>query len=193
MRPESYLLDYPLSKPKTLKRIETAFIQAGREAGTTGRLSPETMSAAALPLAVDSEHFCTYSNLYWANAMQMGAQGQVPANVQARVSTEVRILIREMVLSFDPAAAARVKAVLQFDFPDQQQYFRVTVDRGQVRLEETTTAQPDLRVRCDAGLWAQLFMRQLDVRRALLERRLVLEGDKSLFARLDRLFPPPSA
>jgi alkyl sulfatase BDS1-like metallo-beta-lactamase superfamily hydrolase len=125
--------------------------------------------------------------------MEMGAQGQVPANVQARVSAEVRILIREMVLSFDPAAAARVKAVLQFDFPDQQQYFRVTVDRGQVRLEETTTAQPDLRVRCDAGLWAQVFMRQLDVRRALLERRLVLEGDKSLFARLDRLFPPPSA
>ena len=192
-RPESYLLDYPLSKPKTLKRIEAAFIQAGREAGATGRLSPETMSAASLPLAPDLEHFRAYSNIYWTHAMPMGKQGQTPANVHARVSGDVRILIREMVRSFDPGAAARTKAVLQFDFPDQQQHFRVTVDRGQVRLEETTTAQPDLRVRCEAGVWGQVFMRQLDVRRALLDRQLVLEGDKSLFARLDRLFPPPSA
>ena len=62
----------------------------------------------------------------------------------------------------------------------------------QVRLEETTTEKPDLRVRCDANLWAKVFMRETDVRQALIDRRLVLEGDKSLFTRLDRLFPPPS-
>jgi putative NADPH-quinone reductase len=192
-RPESYMLDYPLSKPKTLKRVQAAFIQAGREAGTSGRLSAETMDAACLPLSADAEHFRAYSNIYWAQAMQMGEQGMAPENVQARVSEDARILIREMVRSLHPGAAARTKAVLQFDFPDQRQHFRVTVDRGQVRLEETTTAHPDLRVRCDAGLWARVFTRQTDVRQALLDRRLVLEGDKSLFARLDRLFPPPSA
>jgi len=192
-RPESYLLDYPLSKPMALKRIESAFIQAGREAGATGRLSPETQSAASLPLSADLEHFRAYSNIYWAQAIQMGAQGMAPQNVQARVSEDVRILIREMLRCLDPGAAAHTRAVLQFDFPDKQQHFRVTLDRGQVRLEETTTAQPDLRVRCDAGVWARVFTRQMDVRRALLDRQLVLEGDKSLFARLDRLFPPPSA
>lgn len=192
-RPESYLLDYPLSKPKTLKRIENAFIQAGRETGTAGRLSAETMSAASLPLAADLEHFRAYSNIYWAQARQMGEPGQVPANVQARVCGDARILIREMVRSLDPHAAARTKAVLQFDFPDQQLHFCVTVDCGQARLEETTTAQPDLRVRCAADVWARVFMRQMDVRQALLDRQLVLEGDKSLFARLDRLFPPPAS
>jgi hypothetical protein len=192
-RPESYMLDYPLSKPMTLKRIEAAFVQAGREAGAAGRISPETQSAASLPLAADLEHFRAYSNIYWAQAMQMGEQGMSPEKVQARVSEDVRILIREMVRSLDPGAAARTRAVLQFDFPDQRQHFRVTVDRGQVRLEEATTARPDLRVRCDAGVWAKVFTRQIDVRRALLDRQLVLEGDKSLFARLDRLFPPPSA
>ena len=192
-RPESYLLDYPLSKPKALKRIEAAFIQAGREAGLTRRLSPETQSAASLPLAADLEHFRAYSNIYWAQAIQMGAEGMAPQNVQARVSEDVRILIREMVRCLDPGAAARTRAVLQFDFPGQRQHFRVTVDRGRVRLEESTTAHPDLRVRCEAAVWARLFTRQLDVRRALLDRQLVLEGDKSLFARLDRLFPPPSA
>ncbi|MGD1086148.1 MAG: NAD(P)H-dependent oxidoreductase [Verrucomicrobiota bacterium] len=190
-RPESYLLDYPLSKPKTLKRIESAFIQAGREAGATGRLSPETQSAASLPLAADLEHFRAYSNIYWAQAMQMGEQAMAPEKVQARVGENVRILIREMVRSLDPGAAARTQAVLQFDFPDERQHFRVTVDRGRVHLEETTTSQPDLRVRCDAGVWARVFTRQIDVRQALLNRQLVLEGDKSLFARLDRLFPPP--
>lgn len=191
-RPESYLLDYPLSKPKTLKRIEAAFIQAGREAGRSGRLTSETVRDAALPLAPDAEHFQAYSNIYWAQAMQMGEQGQQPAKVQARVSGDARILIREMVRSFDARAAARTRAVLQFDFSDQQQHFRVSVSRGEVWLEEATTTQPDLRVRCTADVWAKVFMRQVDVRQALLDHQLVLEGDKSLFVRLDRLFPPPA-
>jgi putative NADPH-quinone reductase len=192
-RPECYMLDYPLSKPMTLKRVEAAFIQAGRETGTFGRVSSETAAAASLPLAADADHFRDYSNIYWTQAVPMGKDAQVPANVQARVGGDVRILIREMVRSFAPRAAGAMKAVLQFDFPDQQQYFRITLNRGQAQLAETTTEHPDLRVRCDAGVWAQVFMRQIDVRRALLERHLVLEGDKSLFSRLDRLFPPPSA
>src|SRR5208283_5777838 len=116
-RPGSYLLDYPLSKPKTLKRIESAFIQAGREAGATGRISPETQSVASLPLSADLEHFRAYSNIYWAQATQMGEQGMVPEDVQARVSQDVGILIREMVRSLDSGAAAHTRAVLQFDFP----------------------------------------------------------------------------
>jgi putative NADPH-quinone reductase len=193
VRPESYVLDYPLSKPMTLKRIESAFVQAGREAGTTGRLSAGTMETASLPLSTDAEHFQLYSNIYWSQALPMGEQALDPARVQARVSEDVRILLREMVRSLDPAVAARTRAVLQFDFTDQGQHFRVTVAGGLASLEETTTEHPDLRIRCESALWAKLFMRQIDVRQALLEHQIVLEGDKSLFARLDRLFPPPSA
>ena len=192
-RPEAYLLDYPLSKPKTLKRIEAAFVQAGKEAGTTGRLSAKTMEEASLPLSPSAEHFRTYSNLYWTQAMTMGADGQVPALVQARVGSDVRILMREMARYLNPRAAARLRAVLQFDFPDEKLHFRLTIDRGQCTLEETATEHPDLRVNCQSGVWAQIFMRQLEVREALKDRRLTLEGDKSLFTRLDRLFPPPSA
>jgi putative sterol carrier protein len=78
-------------------------------------------------------------------------------------------------------------------FPEEELHFRLTIDRGHCALEETTTEHPDLRINCRAGIWAQIFMRQLDVREALKDHRLVLEGDKSLFTRLDRLFPPPSA
>lgn len=192
-RPEAYLLDYALSKPKTLKRIEAAFIQAGREAGATGRLSEKTMLEASLPLSPSAEHFRTYSNLYWAHAMAMGADGQVPALVQARVASDMRILMREMARYLDPRAAARLRTVLQFDFPDEKLHFRLTIDRGQCAFEETTTERPDLRVQCEAAVWAKVFMRLMDVREALKDRRIELAGDKSLFTRLDRLFPPPAA
>jgi multimeric flavodoxin WrbA/putative sterol carrier protein len=192
-RPESYLTDYPLSKPKTLKLIEAAFIEAGREAGMHGQLTQKTMSAAALPLASDLEHFRTYANIYWARAEELGAAALTPSEVQSRVAEDVRILMREMVRTFDARAAARIKAVLQFEFPDQNLHFRVHFDRGCCELTEGTSERPDLRIRCATPVWAGIFTQQIEVRDALKDRRLLLEGDKSLFARLGRFFPPPSA
>jgi len=191
-RPESHLLDYPLSKPKTLKRIEAAFIEAGREAGTTGRLTAETMTAAALPLAVDLRHFRDYSNIFWANAGAAENRGRPLVEVQQRVARDVRILMREMVRCLDPKATARVKAVLQFEFPDRDLAYHVRVDCGKAELKEGRAAKPDLQVRCPADIWAGIFMRLTDVRDALKNRQLVLSGDKSLFSRLDRFFPPPT-
>jgi NAD(P)H-dependent FMN reductase len=192
-RPESYLIDYPFSKPKTLKRIRAAFVQAGRETGTAGCLSAETMIDAALPLSTDEDRFRTYSNLYWTQAEALGEDGLVPAVVQAQVAGDVRILMREMVRTFDARAAAQLKIVLQFDFPDRDLHYRVTIDRGECRLEEGRAERPDLRVECPAEVWAGIFTRGTDVREALKQRQLILEGDKSLFSRLERFFPPPSA
>jgi hypothetical protein len=191
-RPESYLLDYPLSKPKTLKRIEAAFVQAGREAGSAGRLSSETVAAAASPLAADREHFRAYSNIYWERAGEMGLEALAPSEVQKRVGRDVRILMREMVRCLDAKATARIRAVLQFDFPDENLCFHVTIDSGQGVLTEGSAGKPDLRIRCASETWAAVFTRQIDVRQALKHHQIVLEGDKSLFARLDRFFPPPS-
>lgn len=192
-RPESYLLDYPLSKPKTLKRIETAIVQAGREAGATGRLMPETVAAAALPLAASADHFRTYSNIYWRSAEGLREEGLNPVEVQKRVSGDVRILMREMVRFFDPKAAAHVRAVLQFEFREPDLAYQVRIDRGHCELVEGATENPDLRVQCAAAVWAGLFTRQTDARRALSERQIELQGDKSLFARMERFFPPPAA
>jgi hypothetical protein len=172
--------------------IQAAFVQAGREAGRDGRLTQETMTAAARPLAVDFHHFRAYSNLYWEHACQMGRQALVPGEVQKRVSVDVRILMREMVRCVDAKATARTRAVLQFEFPDQGLCFEVDLDRGRCVLSQRRAERPDLCVRCDSATWSGLFMRQLDFYEALKHHRIVLEGDKSLFARLDRFFPPPS-
>jgi putative sterol carrier protein len=151
------------------------------------------MKAASLPLAPDLEHFRTYSNIYWAQARRMGVKGQVPANVQARVSGDVRILMREMVRYLDAKATARVKAVLQFEFPDRELVYHLRIDCGKCELKEGPAAKPDLLACCSSEVWSRIFTRQTDVRDVLKNRQLVLHGDKSLFSRLDRFFPPPSA
>jgi putative NADPH-quinone reductase len=193
LRPESYLLDYTLSKPKTIKRIKAAFVEAGRQAGTTGRLSPETLETARLPISADEAHFRIYSEIYWNHAQELGIDGTIPAQVCERVAFDVRILMREMVRSFDPRAAAGTRTLLQFEFPDQNLHFQIRIEDGHCTLHEGNGPTPNLVVRGRARAWAALFTRQLDARDALKNRDLVLEGDKSLFARLERWFPPASA
>jgi len=191
LRPESYLLQFALAKPKTVKIIETAFVKAGYEAARQGRLSEETQRNAASPLTTDLPHFLKYSNIFWEHAARLGAEAMDLEKLRRAVTGDVRVLLSEMVRSIDPAAAARTRAVLQFDFSDSGQHFTVAVDKGRATLTEGESADPDLRIVTTAGVWAGLFMREIDARTALVEKKIVLTGDKSIFARLDRYFPPP--
>lgn len=191
-RPESHLLPFKLSKPKTLKRIEMAFFNAGREAGSVGSLSERTMADALLPLSPDEKYFRTYSNIYWDHAVEMGAHSTNAPKLHARVGADPDILMREMARSIDPQATARLKAVLQFDFPDQQRFYRLVVNRGTCQLQMEPTDNPDLRVQCNTDIWVALFTRQLNVAAALRQGVIRISGEKALFTRLDRYFPPPS-
>ena len=192
-RMESHLLPFKLSKPIVLKRIEAAFLRAGREAGTDGRLSPKTMNDAALPLARDETHFRTYSNIFWEHAAATGSRSSNSSKLLAKVGSDPDILMREMARGIDPKATARVQAVLQFDFPDRQRHYRLTVNRGSCELRCEPTPHPDLRVTCTTDIWVALFTRQLNVVAALRQGVISLEGEKGLFTRLDRYFPPPSS
>ena len=190
-RPESYLLQFTLSKPKTARLIEQAFVDAGMEAGTSGRLSAKTMEQAALSLSVDDAHFETYSNIYWDRAVQMGAAASLAA-LREYIAREPAILMREMARCVDPKATARVRAAIQFDFPDRDLHYRLSVDGGQCALEEQPTADPDLRITCDTAVWVDFLLGKLDLHQALRQRQIALAGDKSLFVRLGRFFPPPA-
>ena len=102
--------------------------------------------------------------------------------------------MREMVRYFDRKAGGPGEGGAAIRFPDRKLHYRIRIDRGRnANCTKGAAEQPDLRVRCDAAVWAGIFTRQTDVREALQDRRLVLDGDKSLFSRLDRLFPPPSS
>ncbi|MGB7568207.1 MAG: NAD(P)H-dependent oxidoreductase [Chitinivibrionales bacterium] len=191
VRPESYLLQFTFAKPKTVKLVETAFIKAGYELVSRGAISDAIIDQAALPLSSDLVHFQHYSNIYWEHAVAMEKNANDLEGLQQRVTRDVRILMREMARSIDPLATAKLKAVFQFDFPDKGLYYRLTVNKGSCSLTEEKTGSPDLRVRCSSEIWANVFMRQINVRDALANHQIELEGDKSLFSRLDRYFPPP--
>ncbi len=191
IRPESYLLQFDLAKPKTIKVIETAFEQAGIELATRGEITAETAARAATPLSSDLHHFQQYANIYWEHARSLGPRALDVSAVRALVLGDMRVLLSEMVRSVDTVATAKKRFVLQFDFTDTGGHFRVSVDHGKATLAQEKSATCDLRLTTPAATWAKVFMRQIDVREALASGEIRLDGDKSLFTRLERYFPPP--
>ena len=139
IRPESYLLQFDLAKPKTIKVIETAFEQAGIELATTGEITAETAARAATPLSSDLHHFQVYANIYWEHARSLGPRALDVSAVRDLVLGDMRVLLSEMVRSVDAVATARKRFVLQFDFTDTGAHFRVSVDHGTATLAQETS------------------------------------------------------
>lgn len=193
IRPESFLLSFHLAKPKTVKTIETAFEKAGLELATQGKISPETLEKASMPLSADVSNFHRYSNIYWEHAKNAGEKTIDTNFICDAVTSDVRVLLDEMARCIDPKATKKIRAVLQFDFPDKNLHFRISVDHGACGFAETESESCDLRIITDTDIWAKIFKREIIARDALISKQIRLEGDKALFSRLDRYFPPPSS
>ena len=192
VRPESYLLPFRFAKPRTVKTIETAIEQAGYELASAGSFDPGTIARAQSPLSSDIDHFQRYANIFWEHARRMGAAALDLDAVRAAVESDARVLMSEMARSCDPLATARLRAVFQFDFPDRELHFRITVRDGAAAIEQAASERCDLRVTVSSDTWAKVFKREISARDALVDGRIRLTGDKALFSRLDRYFPPPS-
>jgi putative NADPH-quinone reductase len=191
IRSEAYLMQFELAKPMAVKTVETALVQAGIELVQRGSVSEETRLKATRSIAPEMAYFLKYSTIYWEHAVALGRQAADLEKVQHAVVTDLRILMSEMARCFDSTAGARLKAVIQFDFPDINYHCRYTIDRGSCGMEEVIGDRYDLRVTVASTVWARVFIREINIRDALMSKQILLEGDKSLFTRLDRLFPPP--
>lgn len=192
LRPESYLLEFSLAKPRTVGTIMAALRTAGRELGAGQAVTAETARGVAKPLAPSLEHFVKYSAYYWENAVALGGHATDLASVQSRTARDVRILMNEMARCADSAATARLNLDIQFTFTDIAWPCALHVEQGSCTcLEGVQAAAPALSITTTTTTWAALFTGGLDVRQALLQREIVLQGDRSLFLRLHRLFPPP--
>ena len=97
-----------------------------------------------------------------------------------------------MAQSVDPVATAKLRITLQFDFTDKGLHFSLRIHHGTCEITKQPSEDPDLRVTCSTEVWAQVFMREINIKDALIDGRIKLEGNKYLFTRLDRYFPPPS-
>jgi len=189
IRPESHLTCFARAKPKAVKTLEASFVEAGMEVARSGHIPERVLMRAAMPLAPSAAYFRNYSNIYWANAHEMGSGALKTDELVSKVSKDARILLPFMVSAMDPVATARTKAVLQFDFADTNAHYRSVIDCGTACLTNEETSDPDLRISCAAEVWADIARGDLDPREALRQRLVTLAGDRSLFARLSHFFP----
>ena len=192
VRPESYLMQFALAKPRTMKIIETGLARAGYELATAGVLSEKTIADVATPLAVDANYFQMYSNIYWEHVGNNTESAASVDSIRDAVLHDVRILMNEFSRSFDPVAGSRLRAVMVFRFPDRNWAFRIAVKDGACSMTMEDDPSPDMAVSAESTVWAQAFTREISMRDALASGKVKVEGDKSLFMRLERFFPPPN-
>jgi multimeric flavodoxin WrbA/putative sterol carrier protein len=191
VRTESFILQFAGTKPKTVKNIEHAFLQAGAEFAESECISKEISDKAALQLAPDIEYFEKYSNIYWQYASDVSKRGGSIEEAKELTNRDSWILMHEMSRSIDPVATSGLKASFQFDFPDIGKVFTITVDKGKSSITETAVHKPDVVIKSNSNIWVGVLQRELDPLKQLANGEIVLSGDKSLFRKLHLYFPPP--
>ncbi|MFC1704314.1 NAD(P)H-dependent oxidoreductase [Candidatus Omnitrophota bacterium] len=191
IRPESYLMPFMYLKPKTIHAVKSAFTKAGVELVTEGYIKDATMQQANKPFSESIEHFIEDSNIYWEEAQTLKEKAKDLDFMSTVVVQNPKILLSEMIRHNDPKATARVKARIQFCFTDKNAHFTIIINKGTSTLEETKTEKPDLCITTRTDIWAKIFLREISAPSALIEKKLILEGDKSLFSRFDKYFPLP--
>lgn len=192
VRTESYILQFTDTKPKTIKNIETAFYQAGVSLSTDGIISSDIEEKAALQMASDNVYFERYSNIYWNYATEVSKRGGDLDEARVLTNRDIRLLMYEMARSVDPIACKGVRAVFQFTFPDKNSNFFISIDRGSNTIEERLHENPDITIQCDSTTWVSVILREAEALKLLTNGDIVLKGDKSLFRKLHRFFPPPN-
>jgi putative sterol carrier protein len=193
LRPESFLLPFALAKPMTIKTIEAGFVRAGYELASAGKISAETKEKAETPLSSDLPYFKKYANIYWEHAVALGEKSADIDLLCKKVTADVRILMQEMARSYDSVSTAKLKANFQFEFTDKNLFFTLVIDHGKCLFFTEKSGNADLLINTTTEVWGKVFTRQINVRDALVTKEISLTGDKFLFSRLDRYFPPPVA
>lgn len=194
IRPESFLLPFDLAKPMTIAKINTAFRKAGQELGETGYISQKTCDDVKIPIVANNSIYRDYANIYWEYKMNCFKNGITDEKeIASMVSRDPVILMRELHKYTDPIATKKVKAVYYFHFTDRDLHFTLSIDHGSSTLTEGEICSDyDLKVETDSITWGAVFLRDIHPREALMERKIVLKGEKYLFSRIDKYFPPPS-
>jgi multimeric flavodoxin WrbA/putative sterol carrier protein len=192
VRSESYLLQFTDTKPKTIKSIETAFEQAGRSFALNRTIDGETIRRAEAPLAPTPTVFQNYSNIYWEHAGRVFERGGTIDEIRYLTRSDIRILMQEMAHNVDPITTAKLRAVLRFVFTDSHPSYTITIDRGTALLETGEKQHYDLTVTCTTETWVDILHRTANPVKALASGAIKLTGDKDLFRKLGRFFPPPS-
>ncbi len=189
VRSEACALRFPQAKPLRMRAIHTACERAGAAFVREERIPAEYLRAFAGPLLADLPHFVRYSAVFWEHAL---ACRDECAEAGKRAGDDVRILMYEMARSINPVAVRGVEATLQFDFPDRGWQYVLRIHQGSCTITEGAAENPTLLIRCPAELWSAVIQRTITGSQLAANPALHIEGDRDLFRRLPRYFPPPA-
>lgn len=92
--------------------------------------------------------------------------------------------------AFDPAAAADLDVVYQFQFEDAESYHLVIHD-GRLKVHAGEHARPSIRLMFDSAATAEgVIDGSIDATQAFMQGRVRSDGNLLLAMRLRMLFPP---
>ena len=94
-----------------------------------------------------------------------------------------------MPVVFQPGAAGDLDATYHFRFSgEEERELTVTIASGRVRVQEGMVGSADLLVRADSATWVRFLRGDISIVRALLTRRVRLEGPARLLIAFGRCF-----
>ena len=194
IRPESYLLPFKLAKPKTITNIEKAFERAGLELGRNGHISKETSEKAKAPIVENADMYINFADIYLEYVRTFYEKGVFDeAKIVEAVVKDPVILMQQLASYIDPVATAKVRATMYFHFTDIDLKYLLKIDKGKCELIKGSEPEKfDLKIETDSKTWGDMFLRDIHPRTALMNKQIILKGEKGLFTKIDKYFPPPS-
>jgi multimeric flavodoxin WrbA/putative sterol carrier protein len=131
----------------------------------------------------------------WLKALmaEQRAQGSQASRTEATPSPQNagtgRELLQMMPDVLNPAAAAGMNAVFQFEVSGQENFTaHLTIKDSQATYHDGPAAKPDVIIKTPAAIWLAVSRGEMDGAQAFMSGKYQVEGDLSLLMRLGSLF-----
>jgi putative sterol carrier protein len=103
----------------------------------------------------------------------------------------------ELAACLDPQVAGDLEAVIEFDLQADikdaaKDVWHLLISNRSCQAVAGPHPNPTTAIQTSPQILVDIIMQRLEVRRAIADRRLTVSGDRTLLAKLGRLFPPPS-
>jgi hypothetical protein len=190
VRNESFLLQFTDTKPVAINSIEHAFYTAGIELIQKSKFSETTLKNASLSLVPDFKTFSLYSDIYWEYGQNFAFHQGDNAKVKNATNRDIRLLMNEMTFGFDSIAAGNLEATISYEFFNPDFQFTHIIQGGNCTIEPALRQSSDCQISCQTEYWVQMLLGDSDPLELISRGLLTVQGNKSLFRKLNRIFKP---
>jgi multimeric flavodoxin WrbA/putative sterol carrier protein len=188
-RPAAESMTIPLLKHKTAQILE-ATRKAGQEIVQSMRVSEETLATVTQDLAKNKDGFRKMGNLFWKACI---SEGVTPKEFQEKGlmirPDSVETFMMVLSLGFNPAGAADMSAVLQFNFSGEVQgACHFSIENGKIRADLGSAERPDLTIDTPFDIWMDIMTGKSDGQQMFMEQKYKAQGDLNLLMRMNQIF-----